>query len=450
MSDEQEVKSFSPGPGQARVFTTPKRFKFAMGGKRGGKTTVGCYWAAQEMVKMRHRRMTSGEEMMVPPKGLIAAPTFDQLMQSTIAKFFEEFPHMKRYFREYKKQFDVPIGTGPNGKPIISEIFVRSLDVPKNIEGMNLDWEWIDEADSLTEYAWNIARGRVSTTKGHILCTTTIYPASWIYERVYKRADPDYEIITWPSNENPAFPQEEWEKLKEELDPMQFAREYESKFMFDFGRIYSDWSDWSVVDDFPADATPLAWYFGLDFGSADPTAIVVMAYCSDGCWYIVDEYYRENMNIEEINAILEMFVKKYGQPWNTWMDYAGGVAANSVTGTCFPMDAIKGPGSIEKGINLIRNLAFQRRIFVMRRCRNTIRERSLYSWKSAGVPEDSNNHTLDAVRYVLFSSVQAVEGLKKAEPKKRLPTLWAAMEEDGLLKDGVFLNTIDSDDNYIF
>ena len=71
----QEQKTVKFGAGQSKVFTTDKRFIFAMGGKRGGKTTVGTYWARNQGGILRQRTNTLGQTVTVGPNGLIAAPT---------------------------------------------------------------------------------------------------------------------------------------------------------------------------------------------------------------------------------------------------------------------------------------------------------------------------------------------------------------------------------------
>jgi len=435
-----EVLTFCPGAGQSRVFTTESRFIFAMGGKRGGKTTVGCYFANTEMVKLRRRIKPTGVDI-VASIGLIAAPTVDQLKQSTLAKFFEEFPQYKKYYREYKNEIRIPFNAS-DGTQRVAVIYTRSLDIAKNIEGMNLDWIWVDEADSLDSATWNVVRGRVATTLGKILCTTTIYPVSWIFDRVYKRKDPGYEIITWPSSENPAFPEEEWATLKAETDPLIFAREYEAQFIFASGLVYPGIDEYGFVSCIPEGVTVLATFFGIDYGLNDDTVVLCDQYCSDGAWYTVHETVRPAMNVDEINQTLNSYVSLYGQPWQTWYDPAGGIAVLSIDPKFNPHEAVK---KLNEGITLITNLIFQKRIYCLDSCPKTQNEYRRYSYdnKKMGVPEDRNNHTMDNNRYIINSSHAAVDGLKSIEEKKALSTLWRALEEEGYLKDGQFQNKID-------
>jgi phage terminase large subunit len=444
-----ETTNVTFGPSQSRVFTSPKRFIFAMGGKRGGKTTVGCYWSYQESSQMRPQ-ITPAGRTMVPPNGLIAAPTYHQLQQSTLAKFFEEFPMLRKYYKEYKQIIEIPIGKGPDGKTLYSKIYTRSLDEYKNIEGMNLHWAWIDEADSLQYQAWHTVMTRTGTTQGKILCTTTIYPASWINDMVNKRQDPNSIIISWPSIENPAFPIEEWERLKETTDPTVFAREYMSQFVFENGLVYGEILEYGLLDKVPEGVMMLATFIGVDYGLKDDNAIICVGYGSDFNWYILGERVAPSMSVDTVNERIGELMSIHGTPWATFYDPAGGIATLSLRQDCFPIAARKKLTDTpeEAGrITLIKNLIFQRRVYTLKSNLYTNRELGTYSFdQKTGKPEDNNNHTTDAFGYCIYNGFPMVDGLKPKEQKAVLPTLWRVMEEEGYLKDGIFQNKLNSED----
>jgi phage terminase large subunit len=88
------------------------------------------------------------------------------------------------------------------------------------------------------------------------------------------------------------------------------------------------------------------------------------------------------------------------------------------------MNAVKGPKSVEEGIEFLKNYD----IVVHPRCIHTIDELSLYSYKSDPLTgrilpmlEDKKNHVIDALRY-------ACEGVRRAAVTKAvnftpLPTM---------------------------
>lgn len=423
-----EVIEFVPFESQKRVFTTDKRFIFAMGGNRGGKTTAGCYW--------------SFLGMQVPEtNGLIGANTIDQLNQSTLAKFFEIFPQLKRYYVKRDRTIYLPNG---------SKVFTRSLDMPELLKGLNLHWEWIDEGDGLDLNTWNILRSRVATTGGKILVTSSIYSNSWIFDAVYNKKDPDYEVITWESRENPSFPKEEWDALKRSTDPVTFAREYSSEFVFATGKVYGDILGYGRLDNnqYLDDSKPVKVIFGLDYGVNDPTAITVITLNDDGRWYIVEELYSPKMSIQQINFHLEQLIKRYGRPFLTVQDPAGGVARLSLIPEANAVDAVK---DIHKRITLVRDLIYQHKLYYFGRCVNADREFHNYQFnpKRLEEPEDRNNHVMDSMGMAIFHTYDMIHHLgKKEEPEEEMTSFWARKMEQGIYKGKGVLEDWDKLNNW--
>jgi phage terminase large subunit len=78
------------------------------------------------------------------------------------------------------------------------------------------------------------------------------------------------------------------------------------------------------------------------------------------------------------------------------------------------MAAVKGPKSVEEGIEFLKNYD----IVVHPRCVHTIDELTLYSYKTDALTgkilpilEDKKNHVIDALRY-------ACEGVRRAQTNK--------------------------------
>jgi phage terminase large subunit len=82
--------------------------------------------------------------------------------------------------------------------------------------------------------------------------------------------------------------------------------------------------------------------------------------------------------------------------------------------------SVKGKDSIINGITAIQGY----KIFVHPSCKNTIAELSSYTWKKdknengINVPEDKNNHLMDAMRYAFYD----VKGFHPVRPEKVRPT----------------------------
>ena len=417
------------------MLLSKSRFIAAMGGKRGGKTTGGCWWMVNEVQNSPNQT-----------QHLIAAPTYDQLNASVLNKFFMEFPQLRQYYKKQNKVIELP------GE---KSIFCRSLDQPQHVEGLNLTRIWVDEADGLNKPTWDIVQSRTGTTLGRILLTSSVYPSSWMYEE--QRVNPDlWEVLTWESIDNPAFPKEEWDRLRRVLPPDQFAREYQSQFIFGQGSILGNILKYGKVTQFPKGVVPIRTWIGLDFGFSDPTAIVVIQLGSNGSYYVTDEYYSTGMVMFDIEYWLGHYFDKYTSAGMrvsyTFVDGQAAIPKNSLPPRFNLIDADKSVGSINKGISLMRNLIQQEKFFYFAHCTNFEREAREWSWEARGignVPEDRNNHAIDAARYAISSSYPMIQGIELvASEEQILSPFWERRKEEGVLRNGKFSNKIVEEDAY--
>lgn len=387
--------------------SVPLIHAYEAGGFINHNTKAGCYWA--------------NIQMNIPgTNGMICANTIDQLNASVLDKFWQEFPQLKKFYNGKYKQMNLPNG---------SKVYMRSLDNPEMIRGLNLHWIWPDEIDGQNMNTWKILEGRVSNTLGRILGTSSIYRRSFVHE-MYKlhKHDPDYEFITWKSKDNPSFPAAEYDRLQRTWDPIDFAREFGGEFSFATGQVYPIQED-HIIDKIPENVKVLTYVYGLDYGINDPNVITVNMFCDDGNWYIGDEYYQPNMSIQEINHWLQYFIDKYKQrPYATCQDPAGGIARNSLISAARPVDAIK---QILERTKLIRNLIYQGKIYVLKKCVNTCREFEyhMFDMKNPELPEDKNNHCMDSFGYALHTTWDQIQGKAKNTEEKPLSPFWQRKKE---------------------
>ena len=405
--------------------TIPLTHCYEAGGFLNHNTKTASYWSAQQM-------------QIPETQGMIAANTWDQLEQSVMAKFFQEFPQLRKY--RQRNVMNIPTGpvrnqTTGKDRASFSKVFLRTTSEIGQIEGLNLHWIWHDEIDGLTMDKWNTLEDRTASTLGQILGTSSIYPRSFLFELARKvKDDPDYEFIHWPSYENPSFSKEEWERLKRTRDPIDFARDFGGEFSFSTGLVY-DLPTQNRLTRYPEGSLPVEYIYGLDYGVSDPTVITVSTINTDGNWYIIDEYYRIGMNIQEINHWLEYFIKKYNaKPYATFQDPSGGVARLSLIPDCRPRDAEK---HLDERIHLVRDLIFQNRIFCFTNCTYTLKEFDTYSMMpNKDEPEkDKHNHCLDATGMAIEMAWPELEHkAKPPEQQEVMSQFWAGKMEQGIYK----------------
>ena len=289
-------------PGQKAVLKATERFPVVVTGIQAGKTTVGAVWLCSNLYK----------DYLAGIKGdyLIAAPTVKILQQSTLPKFREIFPSDWGTWKEGSKFFELKWG---------SRIFVRSTDDPDYLEGMTIRAAWLDEAGQMKQLVWTNIQGRLSIAQGPCLMTTTPYSMGWFFRDIIKKAhrindekkdggDPNIALITWISTDNPAFPQDEFDRMKATLPKAVFERRYLGKFTQLEGLVYPDFNDRAIVEPFTIPAEWVRWG-GEDFGHTNPTAIVCLTMDPvDKIYYAYREFYKS----ESILSQSAQFIQDQG------------------------------------------------------------------------------------------------------------------------------------------
>lgn len=173
------------------------------------------------------------------------------------------------------------------------------------------------------------------------------------------------------------------------------------------GRIYTGWN--LTIDEIPHEAR--LERRGLDFGySVDPAAIIDVYYYNGG--YILDE---RLYAVGQSNRRLAQFLLNLeNQQVIVIADSAEPKSIDELREHMVPViEANKGPGSVNQGIQYVQD----QKISVTKRSLNLIKEYRKYFWKTdkngtiLTVPDDGNDHLLDALRY-------AMESLRPKEVEK--------------------------------
>src|SRR5262249_10962745 len=162
---------------------------------------------------------------------------------------------------------------------------------------------WLDEAgqQNFSRASWEAVGGRVALHKGRILITTTPYAITgWLkdvvfdpWRRLRQRGlpHPEIEVVQFRSTLNPAFPEDEFERLRRELPPHRFALFYEGDLdTKPPGLIYPCFdSNIHIVPRFRIDPT---WerFLGLDFGGVNTVGVFLARQPGTDRCYLYREY----------------------------------------------------------------------------------------------------------------------------------------------------------------
>lgn len=405
----ENVISITPHDGQVGVLQSKKKLTLALAGIQGGKTFIGCIWS-----QLQAQRVPFGNH-------LICGLSKDQLNNVVVDKFFELFPTYRPLYNKREMTVYLPGG---------GRFIFRSLDDPKYTEGITAHSAWIDEGDLISYNAYLVVRGRTNATDGPILITSSIAENSWLVDYLEKIDDKYVKVVTWKSKDNPAFSDEEWEMLKQELDPALFRRRYEADPRFSSGKVYALFDPKKhLVDSAPPKEMVKTSFIGIDWGYVDPTAIVVLQLDKDGKVYVVDEFVVEGAPLDLIVKVIQKFKKTYDVK-GIYADPSNKLFLKTVEKR-IPHTIVAGHNDIFDGTSLIRNLIFQDR-FYMVRSKTPVSQREIKMYRfleklsgRAEVPEDKHNHCMDAIRYPL--ATYPIPGLKsfvKEQAEEPMTAFW--------------------------
>jgi len=375
---------------QDEAIFAPQRFKAYVGGLQSGKTISGAVWS----------RIQYDQSPM--DTGLICAPTYKILQQSTLPKFFEINPDLKRFHRKVDGTIEVPNR---------GVIYIRSTENPNVIEGMTLKWIWADEAGQMSIDAWVNFQGRLSILKGNLFCTTTPYTLNWLYTDFYGKwqgGNPDYAVFQCRSCDNPYFPKDEYDRVKSTMDPRTFRRRYDGLFEKMEGLVYEDFVPSVHVID-PQKINFKEVIAGVDWGYTNQASIVIIGIDKDNCYYVIDEYYRTGKTTSEIIEQCHRFIKEYKvrffYPDSAEPDRLEEMRRAGI----HPREVNKSKKSVIKGIDTVREVMRENKFRVFSSCKYFLEELSLYHYPEAeGIVEDEvpvkeNDHLLDALRYAIYT-----------------------------------------------
>lgn len=285
-----------------------------------------------------------------------------------------------------------------------NKIEFKSIDNYGKAHGPRRDVLFINECNNL-EY--KVADQLITRTREIVWLDWNPSEEFWFYTEMQpNRNDIDFITLTYKDNE--ALDEVTIQEIESHKHNKNWWTVYGLGQLGEVeGRIYTGWN--IGLEEIPHAAR--LERRGLDFGySIDPAAIVDVYYYDGG--YILDE---RLYAVGQSNRRLAQFLLNLeNQQTLVIADSAEPKSIDELREYQVTiLEANKGPGSVNQGIQYVQD----QRISVTRRSVNLIKEYRKYMWKTdkdgniLNIPEDGNDHLLDAVRY-------AMESLRPQAPEK--------------------------------
>ncbi|MBA9003747.1 PBSX family phage terminase large subunit [Thermomonospora cellulosilytica] len=295
----------------------------------------------------------------------------------------------------------------------------------KVLRGLTCAGAYVDELTVIAEDFFQQLIGRCSVPGAQIFCTTNPdSPAHWVRTRFLDRlADlPDWRVWHFTLDDNPALPDEVKQRYHRQYTGLWRRRFILGEWVAAEGAIYDMWDpDTHVVpwEQLPTMARLIG--VGLDYGTTNPTAGILLGVSADGRLYLVDEWRHDpkhdatRLTDGQLSASFRDWLAKPHLPTGQTLPIEWIVADPSAASfrTQLAVDGIhtaRADNDVLRGIGLTATLLTERRLLVADRCRGFIREAPGYSWdpdatlKGLDEPIKVADHSLDAGRYILATT----------------------------------------------
>jgi phage terminase large subunit len=355
--------------------------------------------------------------------GLIGAPTYPMLRDSTQATLFEIL-ETNRIPYEHNKAENVT-----QMKDTGSRMVFRAVDDFERLRGTNLAWFALDELTYAPEAAWLRLEGRLRDPKASRLCGFAVWTPKgfdWVYRKFLSERVDGYEAIVAVPGENrylldkvPDF----YERLKASYDEDFYQQEVLGKYLsLNGGLVYTPFRrDQHVMELAVNPAAPLLW--ALDF-NVDPMSSVV-AQVAGGTVHILDEIVLRRASTIEACAEFCSRFPGHGAGVIVYGDAAGNHQQTSGTsdyrmvreyfcanyGSTATYRVPKANPSVRDRIltvnSKLRNAAGDKRLLLDPKCKELIAdfEQVCYKADSTQIDKDKDRrrtHLSDALGYLLW------------------------------------------------
>jgi len=373
-------------PRQREFFESTAKYKAFVGGIGSGKTYIGSLLALRELGAGRD--------------GVIVAPTFPMLRDSTQKTFFDlcEQLGIKVTFWKAEERAQINHAT----------VYFRSADYPDRLRGPNLSWAYLDEAALMSERVWQVVLGRLRVGEPKAWVTTTPAGYNWVYRYWVAERRGNYALFRCSTVDNRYLPAGYLDDLRDNYTG-EFARqEIDGEFVAFEGLVYSEMKSELHVVPPVAELKGYRLVRSVDYGYTNPFVCLWGAIDGDGRLTVYDEHYRRKTLIRDHAAAIaarhgsfEWTVADHDAQDNAEMQACGVWTLNA------RKEVIAGIQAVKARLNVAGD--GRPRLFICSNCVNLLKEFGMYRWadKSEGrnekeEPLKENDHAMDALRYMVM------------------------------------------------
>lgn len=365
----------------------PSRYKGAYGGRGSGKSHFFAELLVARANSQLGFRGACLREVQKSLKNSVKLLVEDKIRSHGLSDRFEIL--------------DSEIRTPGGGLIIFQGMQNHTADSVKSLEGF--DVAWVEEAQSLSQRSLDLLRPTIRKAGSELwFGWNPNKPTDPVDALLRGEAPPTDAIVVevnWDAN--PWLPAELKADMEDDRrrDPDKFLHVWQGAYALNSeSRVFRNWK----VEEFetPKDAVHR---FGADWGFAIDPTVLVRCHIDGRKLYVDAEAWQIGCEIDKTPALFDTIPGARKSLIRADSSRPETVSYMKRQGFRIT-PAIKGPGSIEDGVEFLRSFD----IIVHPRCEKVAEELTLYSYKVdqhtgdiLPALDDKNNHTIDALRYAL-------------------------------------------------
>jgi len=299
------------------------------------------------------------------------------------------------------------------------------------IRGSTVCLAYVDEATLLPYDFFRQLLGRMSVKGARMFATTNPdNPAHWL-RKEYLLRQGELNLRHWQFGliDNPSLDADYVRDLKSEYTGLWYKRFILGNWVQSEGAVYEMWDeDRMVVDVLPLITKWLA--VGIDYGTTNPFSALTLGIGADKRMYLTREWRwdaklrKRQLTDVEYSKHVRQFLKEHPVPGSKlqgitpeWWVLDPSAASFRIQLYEDGVTARLADNEVKAGINTFGSLLTTDRLKVHRSCEGFIEEIPGYSWdetasgKGLDTPIKSNDHSLDAGRYAVYTTRPIWNGL---------------------------------------
>jgi hypothetical protein len=303
----------------------------------------------------------------------------------------------------------------------------------------------LDEAARIPEDVYKGAQPMLSASSGRLILLSTPYGKRGFFYNAWVHGGPRWKRVEISADRIAHLDRQELEDYRAEHGESWYRQEFYCSFESVEGLVYPEFTQ-AVCELPPSQLRSVLCsgkkVGGMDFGYVDPFVALEGRLDEDGCLWIVGEHYVREQTLAYHAQMVSRDVFWHADP-----SAAEHIAELKRVG----FKIRKAKNSLELGIAAVHGRLQAGKLRVCgSRCPNLVHEAGLYRYGEASqrgrgaLPEDRDNHALDALRYLvmgmdegrlarwkvpgLATAVEVVKSVVKPKPKRK----WLSIYNEAL------------------